>query len=79
MENKFSMDSLYRTGVTYLSREEENKAILKAVERTRTSPVHSSMSVQDTDYESLAFLQLVRQLINNWLALGDVDQRFLPF
>ncbi|KAL4807539.1 ribonuclease H-like domain-containing protein [Aspergillus unguis] len=77
LDNKFNMDSLYRTGIQYISREEEARAILKAVERGKTASAHSSMDVKETDYESLEFLQLVRQLINEWLALGDKRDDYL--
>ncbi|KAL4903274.1 hypothetical protein BDW74DRAFT_169153 [Aspergillus multicolor] len=77
LENKFNMDSLYRTGVTYISREEEAKAISKAEERRKATPIQTSLDVKETDYDSLAFLDLVRKLIDNWLALGDKRDDYL--
>jgi hypothetical protein len=77
LEHKFDMDALYRTGVTYVSREEEARAISKAQERRKMAPVPTSMDVDETDYESLAFLELVRELIDEWLALGDVKVQLL--
>lgn len=71
------MDSLYRTGVTYISREEEEKAISIAVQRNKPAAAQTSMNVKETDYESLAFLILARMLINDWIALGDVNCLFL--
>ncbi|KAL2829145.1 ribonuclease H-like domain-containing protein [Aspergillus cavernicola] len=70
--NKFNMDSLYRTGVQYISREEEAKAVSKAVERQNQTS-STSMDIKETDHESLAFLDVVRQLVNNWLALDKHD------
>ncbi|KAL2864456.1 ribonuclease H-like domain-containing protein [Aspergillus lucknowensis] len=77
LENKFNMDSLYRTGVPYISREEEEKAISKAVERQNRTPTSTSLDVKDTDHDSRTFLSLVRQLIDNWLALGDKRDDYL--
>ncbi|KAL4780168.1 ribonuclease H-like domain-containing protein [Aspergillus varians] len=80
LENKFNMDSLYRTGVAYISREEESQAISKVVERNEQTMAQSSMDIKETDYESLAFLRLARQLIDNWVALGNkrVDYLNIP-
>lgn len=72
MENKFNMDSLYRTGVSYISREEEEQAISIAVQRNKPTTAQTSMDVKETDYESLAFLTLARILIDDWIAFGDV-------
>lgn len=72
LEHKFEMSALYRTGVTYVSREEEARAISKAQERCKMAPVLTSMDFHETDYESLAFLGLVRKVIDEWIALGDV-------
>jgi hypothetical protein len=66
------MDSLYRSGVPYISREEEEKAVAKAIERQNQTAASTSLDVKETDHESLAFLQVVRQLVDKWLALGDV-------
>ncbi|RDW79165.1 CAF1 family ribonuclease [Aspergillus mulundensis] len=76
LENKFSMDSLFK-GVTYVSREEEAKAISKAEERRKATPIQTSLDVKETDYDSLAFLDLVRKLIDDWLALGDKRNDYL--
>ncbi|KAL4812118.1 ribonuclease H-like domain-containing protein [Aspergillus spinulosporus] len=75
--HKFDMDALYRTGVTYVSRDEEAQAISKAQDRRKMAPVLTSMDVDETDYESLAFLKLVRKLIDGWLALGDKRDKYL--
>ncbi|KAL5045516.1 hypothetical protein BDW71DRAFT_198248 [Aspergillus fruticulosus] len=77
LEHKFNMDALYRTGVTYVSREEEARSVSKAEERRKTAPALTSMDVKETDYESLAFLGLVRKLIDEWLALGDKRDNYL--
>ncbi|KAL4955008.1 ribonuclease H-like domain-containing protein [Aspergillus filifer] len=71
LENKFNMDSLYRSGVTYISREEEAQALTKAVERGTPGTAQSSLDVKETDHESLAFLEMVRKYIDTWLELGD--------
>ncbi|KAL5336372.1 ribonuclease H-like domain-containing protein [Aspergillus crustosus] len=71
LEHKFNMDSLYRTGVTYVSREEEAQAVATAVKRQTQTDTLTQMDVKETDHESLEFLKTVRRLIDNWLALGD--------
>lgn len=70
------MDALYRAGVTYISREEEEQAISIAVQRNKPATAQTSMDVKETDYESLAFLILARVLIDDWIALGDVHYLF---
>ncbi|KAL4871161.1 hypothetical protein BDV12DRAFT_184032 [Aspergillus spectabilis] len=71
LEHKFNMDSLYRTGVQYISREEEAQAVARAVGRQTQTSTLTSMDVKETDHESLEFLKSVRRLVDNWLALGD--------
>ncbi|KAL3473972.1 CAF1 family ribonuclease [Aspergillus californicus] len=73
--NRFNMDSLYKVGVPYISRDEEAKAIKKAVERQ--SQTSNRLDVKETDHESLAFLQLARNIVDNWLALGDKRDDYL--
>ncbi|KAL2819250.1 ribonuclease H-like domain-containing protein [Aspergillus granulosus] len=77
LDNKFNMDSLYRSGVPYISREEEEKAMAKAIERQNQTTTSTSLDVQETDHDSLAFLQDVRQLVDKWLALGNKREGFL--
>ncbi|KAL2851591.1 ribonuclease H-like domain-containing protein [Aspergillus pseudoustus] len=77
LENKFNMDSLYRSGVPYISREEEEKAVAKAVERQNQTTISTSLDVKETDHDSLAFLQVVRHLVDRWLALGNKRENFL--
>lgn len=68
------MDSLFKHGMRYLSRDEENKAIAKATERRdRTVEHRSLLDVKDTDHESIEFMQAVRRLVDDWIALGDVQ------
>ena len=67
------MDSFFKHGVRYLSRDEENQAIAKATERRdRTEEHRSVLDVKDTDHESIEFMQAVRRLVDDWIALGDV-------
>ncbi|PYH96974.1 CAF1 family ribonuclease [Aspergillus ellipticus CBS 707.79] len=77
LDNKFSMDSLYKSGVIYLSRDEENRIMAKAIERRDRTTTHSSLDVEETEYESLAFLAEVRQLVKDWLARGDARGEYL--
>ncbi|EAU29549.1 conserved hypothetical protein [Aspergillus terreus NIH2624] len=70
LDCSFSLDSLYKNGVPYLSREEE--AQVWTISQARENrPVRTELDVKDTDYESIAFLDAVRQLIDEWLASGD--------
>lgn len=67
------MDSFFQHGVRYLSRDEENQAIAKATERRERTVEHRSLlDVKDTDHESIEFMQAVRQVVDDWIALGDV-------
>lgn len=68
------MDALFKSGVRYLSRDEEERAMAKATERRDRGMVHHSLDVKETDHESLEFLKAVRLMIDDWLALGDVDR-----
>jgi hypothetical protein len=70
LDCSFSLDSLYKNGVPYLSREEE--AQVWTISQARENrPVRTELDVKDTDYESIAFLDAVRQLVDEWLASGD--------
>ncbi|KAL3467732.1 ribonuclease H-like domain-containing protein [Aspergillus heterothallicus] len=77
LENKFNMDSLYRSGVSYISRDEEKEAVAKVIKRQNRATTNTSLDVKDTDYESLAFLHVARQLVDEWLALGKKREKFL--
>ncbi|GIJ89375.1 hypothetical protein Asppvi_008315 [Aspergillus pseudoviridinutans] len=77
VENKFSIDSILKQGVQYLSREEEEQAIAKAIERRDRVAVHTSIDVKETEHESLAFLKAVRRLVDDWLALGATREEYL--
>lgn len=74
LENNFSMDAYFKNGVKYLSRDEEKEATAKATERRDRSVVRRlEIDVKEEDQESLEFLEAVRKLIDDWLALGNVD------
>jgi poly(A)-specific ribonuclease len=72
VKNKFCLDTLYKDGVHYLSREEETEAMTRATQRYDRTPVHTVLDVKETELESLAFLKAVRHLVDDWLALGKV-------
>lgn len=74
LENKFSIDSILKHGVQYLSREEEKRAIANAIERRDRVATHTLIDVKETEHESLAFLKAVRRVVDDWLALGAVRQ-----
>ncbi|PYH45618.1 CAF1 family ribonuclease [Aspergillus saccharolyticus JOP 1030-1] len=77
LDNRFSMESLFNNGVTYLSRDEERKAVARAIERRDRPVTTTTLGVDETEHESLAFLQEVRRLVNDWLALGDARRDYL--
>lgn len=66
------MDSLFRNGVGYLSRDEEIKAVARVTERFKRPEATTTIGVDETESESIAFLQEVRRLVDEWLALGTV-------
>lgn len=68
------MDALFKSGIRYLSREEEKYVMAKAIERQNRGGVHRSLDVKDSDYQSLNFLTFVRTTVDHWLALGDVNR-----
>ncbi|OJJ88427.1 uncharacterized protein ASPGLDRAFT_63316 [Aspergillus glaucus CBS 516.65] len=78
LENNFSMDAYFKNGVKYLSRDEEKEATAKATER-RDRPVvrRLEIDVKEEDQESLEFLEAVRKLIDDWLALGNGRDSYL--
>ena len=69
------MENLFKDGVPYVSRDEEQRAMAKVIERFDRTTVRSSLDVTDSEYESLAFLKDVRRLVDDWLALAKVRAR----
>ncbi|RJE22372.1 CAF1 family ribonuclease [Aspergillus sclerotialis] len=70
LQNQFRLDPLLQHGVPYVSREEEQMILSNAFERRDRLKTHYAMDIKDTDHESLAFLENVRRLVDDWLALG---------
>jgi poly(A)-specific ribonuclease len=67
LSHKFQLDTPFRTGVPYLSRQEEAEARQRASERQdRSGFVEVSLKQEDTD--SLAFVRRVREEIQAWEA-----------
>ncbi|EAW14551.1 CAF1 family ribonuclease [Aspergillus clavatus NRRL 1] len=77
LENKFSMDAVFKNGVCYLSREEEELAMAKAIERRDRVATHTLIDVKETELESLAFLQAARRLVDDWLAIRTTRDSYL--
>ncbi|CAG7954199.1 unnamed protein product [Penicillium olsonii] len=73
----FSIDTMCKTGIRYLSREEEASAIQIAVEKSRSRTNIPDIKVQEDDIECLKFLQSSRLTINEWLAEGENRQEWL--
>ncbi|RAH49938.1 CAF1 family ribonuclease [Aspergillus brunneoviolaceus CBS 621.78] len=77
LTHRFSMDSLFRNGVGYLSRDEEIKATARVTERFKRPEATTTIGVDETESESIAFLQEVRRLVDEWLALGTARGNYL--
>lgn len=72
LANNFSIDHMCSFGVPYLSREEEKQAVKRALERCQSRvPVHC-LEIKKDDKESLDFVASVRNLVDEWLAQGEV-------
>lgn len=65
LSNNFDLNASYRTGVRYLSPQEERLAKLKFKERLNRT--YDDIEILDDDLETIAFLDYVRRKINNWL------------
>jgi hypothetical protein len=72
LKHGFSMDSLCQYGIQYLSRAEEQLALVKVMERCQQTR-RQAMDIKDDDHESLEFLAKVRTMITDWLAQGKVS------
>ena len=72
LQNQFRLDPVLLHGVPYVSREEEHIIMSNALERRERLRTHYAMDIKETDHESLAFLENVRRLVDDWLALGVV-------
>ena len=72
LRNGFSMDTQCKSGVPYLSREEEKEAIAKATEKSNHQATKKFLEIEESDQESLEFVQAVRQIVDSWLAQGVV-------
>ncbi|GAQ38396.1 CAF1 family ribonuclease [Aspergillus niger] len=77
LENKFSMEDLYKNGVTYLSRDEESRIMARVMQRNERTTARSSLDVADHEHESIAFLKDARRLVDDWLALGKARENYL--
>ncbi|PYI33958.1 CAF1 family ribonuclease [Aspergillus indologenus CBS 114.80] len=77
LTHRFSMDSLFSQGVRYLSRDEETQAVFRAIEKCERPEATTTIGVDEAETESLAFLQEVRRLVDEWLALGTARGSYL--
>ncbi|KAK1147126.1 hypothetical protein N8T08_001865 [Aspergillus melleus] len=77
LQNQFSLNSLYNNGVRYLSREEEDIAMAKASARFNRTKSHAVMEVRETEHDSIEFVEAVRKLVKDWLALGKDRESYL--
>ncbi|KAJ5120704.1 uncharacterized protein N7515_010092 [Penicillium bovifimosum] len=71
LANNFSIDHMCKYGVRYLSREEEVLAIKRATERSQVRLPTECLDVKKDEPETLAFLEDVREQVNDWLAQGE--------
>ncbi|KAL1965715.1 hypothetical protein VTN77DRAFT_5215 [Rasamsonia byssochlamydoides] len=77
MANKFRMQAPFEEGVYYLSRDEEKRAMAKALQRQDRPGDRSVIDIPESDTESLEFLVTVRKAINAWLANRKLADGFL--
>jgi hypothetical protein len=66
------MQAVYDEGIPYISREEEAVAIAKTLERNQRI-VRSKIDIQESDHESMEFLDGVRRDIDAWLSDEKVE------
>ncbi|KAJ5918589.1 Ribonuclease CAF1 [Penicillium verhagenii] len=74
MGHNFSMDSLCKYGVRYLSRDEEAESVAKARHRFTRKNSIATLELTETDKESIDFLGAVRRIIDWWLAQPARDR-----
>ncbi|KAJ5647744.1 hypothetical protein N7490_004116 [Penicillium lividum] len=74
MNHQFSMESLCKYGVRYLSREEETQCMIIAHQRWSITNTISELTVKETDQETINFLRATRQVIDWWVAQSE-DKR----
>ena len=65
LSHRFRMEAPFLEGVPYLSREEEALARQLALARLDKARV-ADIRIQSEDHESLAFVQRVREEVNEW-------------
>jgi len=68
------MDAPYLHGVPYLSREEETAA--RVAQQARSAM--PNIELNDTDWESLMFLEGIRDTIDGWRYGREVILRIFP-
>lgn len=72
MNHQFSMESLCKYGVRYLSRDEEAQCLIIASQRYNRTSAIATIDVKVSDKETIDFLEAARRMINWWLAQSDV-------
>ncbi|KKA22245.1 CAF1 family ribonuclease [Rasamsonia emersonii CBS 393.64] len=77
MANKFRLQTPFEEGVYYISRDEEKRAMAKALQRQDRAVERSLIDVRESDTESLEFLGTVRRAIDAWLAKGKRADDYL--
>lgn len=68
LQNQFSLNSLYKDGVQYLSRAEEDLAMSKAAARFNRTKSRTALEIKETELDSIEFVGAVRKLVKDWLA-----------
>lgn len=69
------MDAPYRQGIPYVSRDEAQRAVDNAAKRGDRGQVRETLGVKESEHDSLRFLQLVRRLLDDWLALDRTNTK----
>ncbi|KAJ5690675.1 hypothetical protein N7462_005067 [Penicillium macrosclerotiorum] len=75
MNNRFDLNSLYRDGVRYLSRREEEEAMEQGIKKCNPHDTVDTRGLELDNPESIDFLQAVRRELDNWLAQDQKRSR----
>ncbi|PKX99958.1 CAF1 family ribonuclease [Aspergillus campestris IBT 28561] len=76
-KQNFSMSSVFDRGVGYLSSEEVNQAVARAMQKDGLPATRQTLKVGDSEPESIAFLNTVRTLVDQWVGHSNVQKKLV--